>query len=132
MPVTDPIADMLAILKNGFTAKKEAVFVKRSKITENILDILKKEGFISNFKAIEDSGQGAVKVYLKYDKNNGPALRGLKRVSKPGRRIYKKTEEIRPVYGGIGVAIISTSKGLMTDAKAKESKIGGELICEIW
>ncbi len=132
MPVTDPIADMLVIVKNGVMAGKQSVVVKGSKINENILKILQKEGFILNYKSVEDKKQGTIKVYLKYEKNKIPALAGLRRVSKPGLRIYTKHSEIKTVYGGIGIALISTSKGVITDKEAKEKKIGGEILCEAW
>lgn len=132
MPITDPIADMLTILKTSVLAHKEATTVKRSKLTENILEILKREGFISNYKPTEDSRQGVIKVYLKYEKNKTPYLTGLKKISKPGRRFYVKHEEIRPVYGGIGVSLISTPKGVMTGKEAKEKNLGGEVLCHVW
>jgi len=132
MPVTDPIADMLVIVKNGVMAGKESVVVKGSKLNENILALLKKEGFILNHKSIEDKKQGTIKVYLRYGKDKRPALTGLRRISKPGLRIYVKNDEIKSVYSGIGVALISTSKGIVTDKEAREKKIGGEILCEIW
>ncbi len=132
MPVTDPIADMLVIVKNGVMAQKESVIVKGSKLNESILEILKKEGFILNHKFVEDKKQGTIKVYLKYESDKRPALAGLRRVSKPGLRIYAKNDEIKSVYGGIGIALISTSKGVVTDREAREKKIGGEILCEIW
>ncbi|MCQ9206289.1 MAG: 30S ribosomal protein S8 [Omnitrophica bacterium] len=132
MAVTDPIADMLTIIKNGIMARKKTVFIKRSLLHESMLGILKQEGFIANHKTIEDKLQGIIKVYLKYEKNNTPFLTGLKKISKPGRRVYVKSKEIKRVYGGIGVAIISTSKGLMTDNEAREKKLGGELLCHVW
>lgn len=131
MPVTDPIADMLAILMNGVRSKKEAVHVKRSNVIENILSIMKREGFISNYKTIEDKKQGVVKIYLKYDKDMS-ALTGVKRISKPGLRNYVKSNEIKNVYGGIGIAVISTSAGVMTDKEAKEKNLGGEILCHAW
>lgn len=132
MPVTDPIADMLAILKTGVMAKKEDVLVKRSRLSENILMILKSEGFISNYKAIPDDKQGMIKVYLKYEKDKTPFLSGLKRISKPGLRVYKKNKDIKSVYGGIGIALISTSQGVVTDKDAKEKNLGGEVLCHVW
>ena len=132
MPVTDPIADMLTVLRNGVMSSKEAVEVKRSKMNENILNILKKEGFISNFKAVEDDKQGIIKIYLKYSGEKNPAIKGVKRISKPGLRIYTSTEKIKPVYGGIGSVLISTSQGVMTGKEAKEKNLGGEILCEIW
>ena len=132
MSVTDPIADMLAILRNGVMARKENVLVKRSKLNESVMGILKKEGFILNYKPIEDKKQGLLKVYLKYEKNNTSALAGLERISKPSRRIYVKNEEIKEVLGGIGISLISTSHGIMTGKEAKEKKFGGEILCHIW
>ena len=132
MSVTDPIADMLVILKNGFTAHKEDVLIKGSRRSENILKILKREGFISNYKAIDDKKQGMLKAYLKYEKNHNPFLTGLRRVSKPGRRVYVRSKEVKSVYSGIGIALISTSQGIMTDKEAKEKNLGGEILCEVW
>ncbi|MBI5123961.1 MAG: 30S ribosomal protein S8 [Candidatus Omnitrophica bacterium] len=123
---------MLTIIRNGSFAKKEAVEVKGSRLSGEILDIFKRESFISNFKLIKDNKQGILRVYLKYFKDGSPAILGIRRVSKPGLRIYKKNEEVPKVYGGLGVAIMSTSKGLMTDRDAREKKLGGEVLCYIW
>ena len=131
MPVTDPIADMITVIRNGVRAKKDTVEVKRSKVTESILTILKNEEYISNFKSIDDNKQGIVKVYLKYDKDT-PAIADVKRISRPGRRTYVKSDEIKSVLGGIGMALISTSHGIMTDKDAKEKNLGGEFLCEVW
>ena len=132
MAITDPIADMLTILRNASVAKKPAAEVKNSKISEGILKILKDESFVSNFKLIKDTKQGILRVYFKYAEDGAPALLGLKRISRPGLRTYKKADELPKVYGGLGVAIISTSKGLMTDSQAREKKLGGEVICYVW
>ncbi|MFC1576175.1 30S ribosomal protein S8 [Candidatus Omnitrophota bacterium] len=132
MSVTDPIADMLTVLRNGVMAHKEAVLVKRSKLSENILAILKNEGFISNHKSVEDKRQGLIKVYLKYDEKSDSCLKGLAKISKPGLKVYVKNKDIKSVYGGIGVALISTSQGVMTEKEAKEKKLGGEVLCHIW
>ena len=132
MAVTDPIADMLAVLRNGSMAKKETVEVKKSKRTENVLSILKKESFISNYKVMDDARGGLIKVYLRYEKNDTPALTGLKRISKPGRRVYTKADEIKSVYSGLGIAIISTSKGIISDKEAREKSAGGEIMCHVW
>jgi len=132
MAVTDPIADMLAILKNGYMARKDTVEVKSSKLAESVMVILKREAFISNYKPVEDNRQGLLKVYLRYEKDNASAMRGLRRVSKPSRRVYVKNEDIKEVLGGIGIALISTSQGIMTDKEAKEKKLGGEILCNIW
>ncbi|MBL7156878.1 MAG: 30S ribosomal protein S8 [Candidatus Omnitrophica bacterium] len=132
MSVTDPIADMLAILKTGIMAHKQTVIAKRSRLSESILEILKKEGFIANHKTIDDKRQGLIKVYLKYEKDNSPALTDLKRISKSGRKVYIKSKEIKSVYGGIGIALISTPEGVMTDREAKEKNLGGEILCHVW
>ncbi|MBI4974508.1 MAG: 30S ribosomal protein S8 [Candidatus Omnitrophica bacterium] len=132
MAVTDTVADALTIIRNASSAKKDVAEVKNSRLTEAILKILKKEKFISNYKEIKDSKQGILRVYLRYGQDGSPAILGIKRVSKPGLRIYKKADSLPKVYGGLGVAVISTSKGLMTDAEAREKKAGGEVICYIW
>jgi len=132
MALTDPIADMLTVIRNASSTKKEAVEVRNSILTENVIKILKREGFVSNFKVIKDNRQGIMRVYLKYLKNGTPAILGLKRISKPGLRVYKKADELPKVYGGLGVAIVSTSKGLLTDEEARENKVGGEVICYAW
>ena len=132
MAVTDSIADMLTIIRNGSRAKKEIVEVKGSRLTEGVLDIFKKESFISNFKLMKDNKQGVLRVYLRYAKAGESAILGIKRISKPGLRIYKKADDLPKVYAGLGVAIISTSKGLMTDNEARAKKMGGEVLCYIW
>ncbi|MFH1380887.1 MAG: 30S ribosomal protein S8 [Candidatus Omnitrophota bacterium] len=132
MAITDPISDMLAILKNGIRAHKETIQIKRSNLNESILKILKDEGFILNHKTIDDKRQGLIKVYLRYDKDGSSYIKDLKRISKPGLRVYSKAEDIKSVYGGLGVAIFSTPEGVITDKVAKEKNIGGEVLCEIW
>ena len=132
MAITDSVADMLTVIRNGSFAKKEAVEVKGSKLSEEILSIFKKERFILNYKLMKDNKQGILRVYLKYSKDGSPAILGIKRISKPGLRIYKQADELPKVYGGLGLAVISTSKGLMTDNQARENKVGGEVLCYIW
>lgn len=132
MAVTDPIADALTILRNASFAKKDTAELRNSKLTEEILKILKKEGFLTNYKLIKDNKQGMLRVYLRYAKDGAPAMIGIKRISKPGLRIYKQADELPKVYGGLGMAIISTSKGLMTDGEAREKRLGGEVICYVW
>ena len=132
MALTDPIADMLTILRNASFAKKEAAEVKNSRITEEIIKIFRKEGFISNYKLMKDNKQGILRVYLRYLKNGSPAILGIKRISKPGLRIYKKAYEIPKVYEGLGIAVISTSNGLMTDKEVRAKSLGGEVLCYIW
>lgn len=130
--ITDLTADMLAVIRNASKAKKESVEIKRSRLLENILKILRDEGFISNFKTIDDKKQGLIKVYLKYNKNKTPAILGLKKVTKSSLRIYKSYKKLPRVLGGIGIAIISTSQGVMSDKDARSKKIGGEIICYAW
>ena len=132
MALTDPIADMLTVIRNASSSHKDVVEVKRSRLSEEITKILKRENFISNYKAIKDDKQGCLRIYLKYGKDKKPAITGLRRISKPSLRIYKSKEELPQVYSGIGVAIISTSKGLMTDNEARTSGVGGEVICYAW
>lgn len=132
MAVTDSIADMLTILRNGSFAKKPVVEVKGSRMSAEILTIFKKNEFISNVKLIKDNKQGILRVYLKYYKDGSPSILGIKRISRPGLRTYKKADELPKVYGGLGLAVISTSKGLMTDTQAREEKLGGEVVCYIW
>lgn len=132
MAVTDPIADALTILRNASFAKKDTAELRASKLIEEILKILKKEGFVTNYKLIKDNKQGILRVYLRYAKDGTPAMIGIKRISKPGLRIYKQADELPRVYGGLGMALISTSKGLMIDSEAREQKIGGEVLCYIW
>ena len=132
MAVTDSIADMLTIVRNGSRAKMPVVEVRGSNMSGEILNIFKKNDFISNLKLIKDNKQGVLRVYLKYYKDGSPSILGIKRISRPGLRVYKKTDELPKVYGGLGLAVISTSKGLMTDTEAREKKLGGEVICYIW
>ena len=132
MAVTDSIADMLTIVRNGSRAGMPVVEVRGSNMSGEILGIFKKNDFIANLKLIKDNKQGVLRVYLKYYKDGSPSILGIKRVSKPGLRVYKKTDELPKVYGGLGLAVISTSKGLMTDTEARQDKLGGEVICYIW
>lgn len=132
MAVTDPIADMLNVIKTGSFSKREVVEVKYSTQAEEILKVFKKERFIAAYKVLKDTKQGLLRVYLSYDKDGTPAIAGLKRISKPGLRIYKKYPDLPKVYGGLGVAVISTSKGMFSDTQAREAKVGGEIICYAW
>lgn len=127
----DPIADMLVSIKNAQTVKKETVKIPFSKIKFEIAKILQKEGYIDK---VEEKGRTKkfLIISLKYDENKKPAIAGVKKISKPGQRIYKGYQEIKKIKGGYGLAVISTSKGLMTDKEARKQKIGGEVIFEIW
>ncbi len=130
--MTDPIADMLTRIRNGNLAKQDKVDIPASNFKAGIAKVLKNEGYIKNSKIIKDRKQGLLRVYLKYGPKNERTIEGIKRVSKPGRRIYSGFEEIPKIRGGLGIMIISTSKGLMTDREARKKKMGGELICSIW
>lgn len=132
MSLSDLIADQLTIIRNGLRVGKKSVIVKKSGTIEGILKIILDEGFIENYKVIADNKQGLIKVYLKYTEDEVPVIEQLKRISKPGRREYVHAQGVKPVRGGIGISIVSTSKGLMTDAQAREAGIGGEVICQIW
>ncbi len=134
MSMSDPIANFLTLVRNASKAKKKSVDCPSSNMKEQIAQILKKEGFIENYKKIEDNKQGKLRIYLKYgkDKHKPPAISNLKRISKPGLRIYKEAAKIKLVLGGVGIAIISTSKGIKTDEECRDAKVGGELLCHIW
>ncbi len=132
MAVTDPIADLLTRIRNGQKARFDKVDVPSSKMKVNIARILKDEGYIKNFKLIRDNKQGVLRVQLKYATAREAAIVGLKRISKPGCRIYVGHEDIPKVMNGLGVVILSTSKGIMTDRQARSAGIGGELLCSVW
>jgi small subunit ribosomal protein S8 len=129
--MTDPIADMLTRIRNGLSAKHETVDVPASKMKLEIAKILKNEGFIKNYKIVQNNKQGTIKVQLKYD-DTVPVIGDMTRVSKPGRRVYATMDEIPVVKNGQGIAIISTSKGVLTDKGARAAKVGGEVLCTIW
>jgi len=132
MASSDSIADMLTIIRNGIKAKFTKVDIPNSKIKHEISKILKNEGYIKNFKIINDNKQGILRIYLKYLDNNVSSINKLIRISKPGRRMYRKAKEIKSVLNGYGIAIISTSKGVMTDKFARENNVGGEVLCSVW
>lgn len=131
MSMSDPIADMLTRIRNASNAKFASVDIPGSKLKLELARILKEEGYIKNYKFTEDGKQGTIRVYLKYQGNNG-TIYGIQRVSKPSRRVYVKSKDIKPVYNGTGVAIISTPKGLLTDKAARKENVGGEIICTVW
>ncbi|MCF6094812.1 30S ribosomal protein S8 [Microaerobacter geothermalis] len=132
MVMTDPIADMLTRIRNANTVRHEKVEIPGSKLKKEIAEILKREGFVRDAEFIEDGKQGVIRIFLKYGPNNERVISGLKRISKPGLRVYAKKEEIPRVLGGLGVAILSTSKGVMTDKEARQAQVGGEVICYVW
>ena len=131
MSRSDLIADALTIIRNGIMAKKDIVDVPASNTVKSILEILKRENYVDNLKAIEDKRQGILRVYLKYTSGKS-AIRNIKRVSRPGLRMYVKRDKVPSVLRGRGVAIISTSKGIVTDTQAKELGLGGEVVCYVW
>jgi small subunit ribosomal protein S8 len=128
----DPIADMLTQIRNALATKKEKVFVPFSNLKFEIAKILEKEKFVEKIEKVGKKVKKKIKIILKYDNNKVSAISGLKRISKPGQRIYQSFKKIKPVKRGYGIAIISTPKGLMTDKEARKQKLGGEVICEIW
>lgn len=132
MITTDPIADMLTRIRNANMVKHEVVDIPTSNIKKAIAQILLEEGFIKKFELIEDATQGVIKVTLKYGANKTKVITGLKRISKPGLRVYAKRDEVPKVLGGLGMAIISTSRGIMSDKKARVEGVGGEVLCYIW
>ena len=132
MQITDPIADLLTRIRNAQSSKHESVKVPASNMKKAICQILVDEGFIKNFVVEEDGKQGMITINLKYTINKEGAIMGLKRVSKPGLRIYSNAEELPKVMKGLGIAIVSTSKGIMTDAKARKENIGGEVLAFVW
>ena len=131
MPVTDPISDFLLRIRNASKAKKFRVEIPASKMKQGLADILKKENYIHDYSLVEANKQNVIKIQLKY-RDGSCAIRELKRISKPGLRIYKDASELPRVYNGLGTAVISTSKGLMTDKEARSQSIGGEVVCYIW
>lgn len=130
--MTDTIADMLTRIRNAIARKKESVEIPRSNINKGIINVLKQEGFINGYKEIEDGRQGILKVYLKYGSQRESIIHGLSRESRPGRRLYKKMEEMKPILGGIGVAVYSTSKGILSGKECKKAGVGGEFLCKVW
>ena len=132
MTMTDPIADMLTRIRNANTVGHETVEVPASKIKASIAEILFNEGYINGFDVIEDNKQGIIKIKMKYGANKERVISGIKRISKPGLKVYAKATEVPRVLNGLGVAIISTSKGVITDKQARAFGIGGEVICYIW
>ena len=131
MNITDPIADMLTRIRNANTQRHETVDVPSSKLKKSIAEILLDEGYIKSFEEIEDNSQGIIRITLKYV-NKQKVISGLRRISKPGLRVYANKEELPQVLGGLGIALISTSKGIMTDKKARQEGIGGEVLAYIW
>ena len=134
MSMTDPIADYLTRIRNASGAKHSKVDIPASRILEEMTRILQEEGYIQNFTMIEDQEkkQGTIRIYLKYDANRKCAITGLKRISSPGFRQYARVDELPRVLNGLGIAIISTPKGVLTEKKARQANVGGEILCHVW
>ena len=129
---TDFIGDFLTVIRNASRVRKEKVTTRSSSLTGRLAEILKREGFVENYKFFTEGEKRFIRIHLRYLRGRQPALQGIQRVSKPGRRIYVGCEEIPRVLGGLGVAVVSTSKGMMIDREARKARVGGELICKVW
>jgi small subunit ribosomal protein S8 len=132
MSMTDPIADLLARIRNAQIAKHDRLDVPVSRLKVEVAKLLREEGFIKNFREIEGQPVGTLRIFLRYSAEGVPAISHLQKVSKPGRRVYRKADEIQPVRNGLGIGIVSTSQGLLTDAQARERRVGGEVLCQVW
>ncbi len=132
MSMTDPIADMLTRLRNATMVRHDRTDVPASKMKLEIAKILKQEGYIRTFKVLEEGAQGVLRIYLKYSPDGEPVIHGMQRVSKPGLRVYRGVQELPKVRNGLGVAVVSTSRGVVTDEQARRMGVGGEILCEIW
>ncbi len=132
MSMTDPIADMLTRIRNAQRASHELVNIPSSKLKINVAKVLKSEGYVKNFRIISDGQHRFIRIFLKYDKEGVAIIEGIKRVSKPGCRVYAGSDEVPKVLNGYGINILSTSKGLMTDNEARKMRVGGEILCAVW
>lgn len=132
MALTDPIADMLTRIRNAGKAKFNSADIPGSKIKTEIARVMKNEGYIRNYKFMKDGKQGVLRVYLKYKDDQTHVIHEIKRVSKPSRRIYVNARDVKPVYNGLGIAILSTSKGILTDKQARKENVGGEILCNLF
>ncbi|MGH2693203.1 MAG: 30S ribosomal protein S8 [Actinomycetota bacterium] len=132
MSMTDPIADMLARIRNAASASHEEVTIPASKIKANIAKILVEEGFADGYDVLENGAHRSIKITLRYSDTREPAITGIRRISKPGRRVYKGADDLPRVLGGLGVAIVSTSRGVMTDKQARRDRVGGEILAYVW
>ena len=132
MSMTDPIADLLTRIRNAHLAKHDRLDVPVSKIKVELCRILKEQGYIRNYRQLETKPQGTLRILLRYSEEGQPAIRHMARVSKPGRRVYRGSGDIKLVRNGLGLGIVSTSHGLLTDMQAREKRVGGEVLCEIW
>jgi small subunit ribosomal protein S8 len=130
--MTDPIADLLTRVRNAVKAKQPKVDVPASQLKLSVVDIFKRTGFIKNYKLFRQEEKGILRIYLKYVGKGQPVIQGIKRVSKPSRRVYSRHDTLPKVLGGLGVAVVSTSKGVLSDQMARENRVGGEILCTIW
>ncbi|WP_456277073.1 30S ribosomal protein S8 [Bacillus sp. AK128] len=132
MVMTDPIADMLTRIRNANMVRHEKLEIPASKLKREIADILKREGFVRDVEFVEDNKQGILRIFLKYGANNERVITGLKKISKPGLRVYAKADEVPRVLNGLGIAIVSTSNGVITDKEARQKQVGGEVLAYVW
>lgn len=132
MSMTDPVADLLSRIRNGYRARLEKVDVPASRLKANIVKVLRDEGFIKSFRLVREEGRAWIKIQLRYDDKGGAVVKGIRRVSRPGLRRYVGFEDVARVRSGAGVAIVSTSKGVLTGEKARSARVGGEYLCEVW
>ena len=132
MSMSDSIADMLTRIRNAEKAKFNSVDIPGAKLKTELAKVLQNEGFIRNYKFMKDSKQGILRVYLKYGQGQSSVIMGIERVSKPGRRVYVKSKDIKPVLNGMGISILSTSRGIITDKTARHENVGGEILCNVW
>jgi small subunit ribosomal protein S8 len=132
MTMTDPIADLLTRIRNAILAKHDRLDVPASKLKLEVCRLLKQEGYIENFRLVEAKPQSAIRVYLRYNDEGVPAIQHMAKVSKPGRRVYRGADDLEQVRNGLGVGIVSTSQGLLTDVEARQRRVGGEVLVEIW
>ncbi|MFD2043163.1 30S ribosomal protein S8 [Ornithinibacillus salinisoli] len=132
MVMTDPIADMLTRIRNANMVKHEKLELPASKMKKEVADILKREGFVRDYEVIEDNKQGVLRIFLKYGANEERVITGIKRISKPGLRVYAKADEVPRVLNGLGIAIVSTSKGVLSDKEARSQAVGGEVLAYVW
>ena len=132
MSMTDPIADLLSRIRNAQIAKHDRLDVPASKLKLEVVKLLKDEGFIKNFREIEGVPVGTLRVFLRYTQEGIPAISHLERVSKPGRRVYTRSTDLKPILNGLGISIISTSRGVISDREARQRNLGGEVLCEVW
>jgi len=132
MSMTDPIADMLTRIRNAITSRHDRIELPSSKLKIEVAKILKSEGFIANYKVVEEGSQPSLRLYLKYSDDGEPVIHGIERISRPGRRVYRGKEEIPQVLGGLGLAIVSTSQGVLSGQDAVRKGVGGEVLCQVW